>query len=97
MPRSKKQKTNHHSNNQPYSTRNHYQAANDKMAGLSHEEIWDDSALLRSWDDAVKEYEVSQSGFRFVHFIHVVYGVWMIWHHEQLHCLEMVAGACLCG
>lgn len=28
---------------------------------MSHEEIWDDSALLRSWDDAVKEYEVSRS------------------------------------
>jgi hypothetical protein len=25
---------------------------------LSHEEIWDDSALVRSWDDAVEEYEV---------------------------------------
>lgn len=26
---------------------------------LSHEEIWDDSALVRSWDDAVEEYQVS--------------------------------------
>jgi hypothetical protein len=26
---------------------------------LSHEEIWDDSALIRSWDEAVAEYEVS--------------------------------------
>jgi len=25
---------------------------------LSHEEIWDDSALIRSWDEAVAEYEV---------------------------------------
>jgi len=25
---------------------------------LTHEEIWDDSALLRSWDDAVEEYRV---------------------------------------
>jgi len=25
---------------------------------LTQEEIWDDSALIRSWDDAVAEYEV---------------------------------------
>jgi len=25
---------------------------------LAQEEIWDDSALIRSWDDAVAEYEV---------------------------------------
>lgn len=25
---------------------------------LSHEEIWDDSALVRSWDEAVQEYQV---------------------------------------
>jgi hypothetical protein len=25
---------------------------------LTHEEIWDDSALVRSWDDAVEEYQV---------------------------------------
>ena len=25
---------------------------------LSHEEIWDDSALVRSWDEAVEEYKV---------------------------------------
>jgi hypothetical protein len=26
---------------------------------LSQEEIWDDSALIRSWDEAVAEYQVS--------------------------------------
>jgi len=26
--------------------------------GASHEEIWDDSALLSSWDDALAEYKV---------------------------------------
>jgi hypothetical protein len=26
---------------------------------LSHGEVWDDSALIRSWDEAVAEYEVS--------------------------------------
>jgi hypothetical protein len=27
--------------------------------GLSQEEIWDDSALLQSWDEALNEYKVS--------------------------------------
>lgn len=26
---------------------------------LTHEEIWDDSALIQSWDEAVEEYKVS--------------------------------------
>ena len=26
---------------------------------LSHAEVWDDSALLQSWDDALAEYKVS--------------------------------------
>ena len=30
-----------------------------KTEHLSDAEIWDDSALLRSWDEAVAEYEVS--------------------------------------
>lgn len=25
---------------------------------LTHEEIWDDSALVQSWDEAVEEYKV---------------------------------------
>lgn len=29
-----------------------------KNDSLSHEEIWDDSALVRSWDEAVEEYQV---------------------------------------
>ncbi|KAJ5683253.1 hypothetical protein N7462_006418 [Penicillium macrosclerotiorum] len=28
---------------------------------LSHEEIWDDSALVQSWDDAVEEYKLYHS------------------------------------
>ncbi|KAJ5665666.1 uncharacterized protein N7477_008114, partial [Penicillium maclennaniae] len=28
---------------------------------LTHEEIWDDSALVRSWDDAVEEYQLYHS------------------------------------
>lgn len=30
----------------------------NKSKDLSHEEIWDDSALVRSWDEAVEEYKV---------------------------------------
>ncbi|OKL59244.1 hypothetical protein UA08_05729 [Talaromyces atroroseus] len=33
----------------------------DKSGDLSHEEIWDDSALVRSWDDAVEEYNLYHS------------------------------------
>lgn len=64
MPKSKKQKTQH--NYQPYSTRQHqnqHHTSNNANDNLSHEEIWDDSALIRSWDDAVREYE-------FYHSIH---------------------------
>ncbi|KAJ5812368.1 hypothetical protein N7474_008669 [Penicillium riverlandense] len=28
---------------------------------LTHEEIWDDSALVRSWDEAVEEYQLYHS------------------------------------
>ena len=33
-------------------------STNDKS--LTHEEIWDDSALVQSWDEAVEEYKVRQ-------------------------------------
>lgn len=29
-----------------------------KRASLSQEEIWDDSALIQSWDEALEEYQV---------------------------------------
>lgn len=29
-----------------------------KKKQLSHAEVWDDSALLQSWDDALEEYKV---------------------------------------
>jgi len=32
--------------------------------GASHEEIWDDSALLNSWDDALAEYKVCNASLR---------------------------------
>lgn len=32
----------------------------NKSRELSQAEIWDDSALLQSWDDALAEYKVSQ-------------------------------------
>lgn len=35
---------------------------------LTHEEIWDDSALVRSWDEAVEEYKVSRSLWASVQF-----------------------------
>ena len=32
-----------------------------KRKQLSHAEIWDDSALVQSWDDALAEYKVSDN------------------------------------
>ncbi|KAJ5653440.1 hypothetical protein N7490_000443 [Penicillium lividum] len=32
-----------------------------KSKTLTHEEIWDDSSLVRSWDDAVEEYQLYHS------------------------------------
>ena len=32
--------------------------AKNAAKSLTHEEIWDDSALIRSWDEAVEEYKV---------------------------------------
>ncbi|KAJ5320430.1 hypothetical protein N7508_000713 [Penicillium antarcticum] len=34
---------------------------NKKAKPLTQEEIWDDSALLQSWDDAVEEYQLYHS------------------------------------
>ncbi len=54
MPsKSKKRKTSHHYPSQNQKHRNHDE--------LSQTEIWDDSALVRSWEDAVKEYEYYHS------------------------------------
>jgi hypothetical protein len=50
MPKSKKAKTKH----------NGSKANGDS----SQAEIWDDSALIRSWNDAVAEYEVRQISVR---------------------------------
>ncbi|KAJ5882115.1 uncharacterized protein N7529_000787 [Penicillium soppii] len=33
----------------------------NKNVSLTHEEIWDDSALVQSWDDAVEEYQLYHS------------------------------------
>lgn len=43
MAKSKKQKTRH---------------LNNSSTELSQAEIWDDSALIRSWEEARKEYDV---------------------------------------
>jgi hypothetical protein len=48
MPQRKKAKTSHRGN--------HSIQANG--GALTHDEIWDDSALIRSWDAAVEEYKV---------------------------------------
>ena len=53
MTKNKKRKTQHHT------TIN----GTSNTGELSHEQIWDDSALLRSWNDALAEYE-------FYHSIH---------------------------
>ena len=34
-----------------------------KRKQLSHAEIWDDSALVQSWDEALAEYKVLQNTF----------------------------------
>lgn len=34
-------------------------AMSDEQAILSHEETWDDSALIESWNEALAEYKVS--------------------------------------
>jgi hypothetical protein len=31
----------------------------EKKNGVSHEEIWDDSALIDSWNEALEEYKVN--------------------------------------
>lgn len=48
MPKAKRRKT-QHNKHQP------------TTGELSHEEIWDDSALIRSWDAALAEYEYYHS------------------------------------
>jgi hypothetical protein len=35
--------------------------AKRKQRELTQAEIWDDSALIRSWDEAVEEYKVGKS------------------------------------
>ena len=40
-----------------------------KSMQLSHAEVWDDSALLQSWDDALTEYKVFPS---LNHALHLV-------------------------
>jgi hypothetical protein len=37
-----------------------------KRKALSQEEIWDDSALVEHWDEALKEYEVLQDSILIV-------------------------------
>jgi hypothetical protein len=39
-----------------------------KGDNLSHEEVWDDSALQDSWDDALAEYKVCRPDSLFIMF-----------------------------
>lgn len=64
MPRpNKRVKTNPH-HQQQYSSGQHghghvpQRKRQKYQQSLTQEEIWDDSALIRSWDEAVAEYEV---------------------------------------
>ena len=43
-----------------------------KGENLSHEEIWDDSALQDSWDDALAEYKVCHSVLLFTTLIMLI-------------------------
>jgi hypothetical protein len=48
---------------------------NTSGANLTHEEIWDDTALVRSWDEAVAEYNVQISaGCRYTRMERTVLG-----------------------
>jgi hypothetical protein len=49
-PKSKKQKLNHQTHQ-----------STEQSKELTHNQIWDDSALINSWNDAVKEYEYYHS------------------------------------
>lgn len=49
MPKHKKRKTSHYADDGIDGT-------DERSRGLTHEQIWDDSALLRSWNDALAEY-----------------------------------------
>ncbi len=40
-----------------------------KRKQLSHAEIWDDSALVQSWDEALAEYKVFQNTSRDVVYL----------------------------
>lgn len=46
-----------------------------KSNTLTHEEIWDDSSLVRSWDDAVEEYQVRS--ICLFPYVHVITNLWM--------------------
>ena len=54
MPKRKKAKHNHNHNH------NHHQNQ-DTNSGLSYNEIWDDSALINSWNAALEEYQLYHS------------------------------------
>lgn len=46
----------------PKTSDQHHQTMASSNRNNSHEEIWDDSALVDSWNDALEEYKVRESG-----------------------------------
>ena len=62
-PKNKRAKTSHHphSHSQTSNNKNTYQHREEARELLSEAEIWDDRALVRTWEEAVKEYEFYHS------------------------------------
>jgi hypothetical protein len=61
MPKNKKAKHNNHQAQRPTPYHSSKNDQHDGAGGLSHAEIWDDSALVRSWNEAVAEYQYYHS------------------------------------
>ncbi|KPI36429.1 uncharacterized protein AB675_2913 [Cyphellophora attinorum] len=62
MPKNKKAKHNNHQAQRPTPYGSSRNDQHDGASGwLSHAEIWDDSALVRSWNEAVAEYQYYHS------------------------------------
>jgi len=48
----------HHKHRKTQHRQGHHEANGGGAGAMSQAEIWDDSALIRSWNDALQEYEV---------------------------------------
>ncbi len=72
-PPAKKRKTNHHKRNQ----RNRNRGSHEEEE-LTHDEIWDDSALIDAWAAANEEYAV-RSLWHFASAVPYVYSLGTPW------------------